>query len=122
MNLKQVLDNAERAADSAALVSLAVPEDADEFFAYVEIPACLRVDKAVSADEIGSLALDFGAEIRERMVDSVGAKVVEKLHIEYLGASGGTYHAYRGEVFVFTRAELKELVNDAMRAGRLTAQ
>lgn len=124
MTIKQILKNAESAADKAAEASLDVPETATEFLRLSRMPARLVVRQEVDAFVLGRVALDFQRYIRCAMHNQLAAAVAEKVKVQHVESHVEPYgrgvHVYEGEVFVFTRDELVDLIEDAMRAGRLT--
>lgn len=125
MSLKQILNNAEDAAVDAIIASEDVPETAREFIAASGSMARLTVETSVDSHVLGHVALDFDRIIRRELARNMAEAVSQKLQVTYNRADGfpplSPVHVYRGEVYAFTRDELIELVDDAMRAGRLTA-
>jgi hypothetical protein len=112
--------------DALSAAEVDVPATAGAFLAQSEIPGCLRVETEIDAIALGGLALGgFDETLRNRLSRKCTARLAEKIEVTYQGIEStefsGPQHVYRGEVFVFTRAELRELVEDAMRAGRLSA-
>lgn len=134
MSLKDILKVAEVAAAVADVAAASAMEAADDvpatagaFLAQSEIPGCLRVETEIDAIALGGLVLGgFDEKLQGRLAQKCTARLAEKIEVTYQGIEGtefsGPRHVYRGEVFVFTRAELRELVEDAMRAGRLSGQ